>query len=107
MSVAPLPSIGPLLQAAAAAEVAAVLGGQAVTPSDAFSLPYVEAVVLEALRLYPPAYLVGRCAAQATTLAGYSLPAGGEYGGSRGGWNLLQTFYLKRYGRGAKWMQPA
>lgn len=39
-------------------------------------LRYVEAVVLEALRLYSPAYMVGRCANSDIQLAGYNLPAG-------------------------------
>jgi cytochrome P450 len=35
------------------------------------------AVVLEALRCYPPAYLVGRCANRDVELGGrYALPAG-------------------------------
>jgi cytochrome P450 len=39
-------------------------------------MPFLEAVVLEALRLYSPAYMVGRCACRPAQLAGYSLPAG-------------------------------
>jgi cytochrome P450 len=36
----------------------------------------LEAVVLETLRLLPPAYMVGRCAAQRTSLGGHAIPAG-------------------------------
>ena len=43
-------------------------------------LPYLEAVVLETLRLRPPAYMVGRCASRPVTLTGaqadFQLPAG-------------------------------
>lgn len=39
-------------------------------------MPYLEAVVLEALRLYSPAYMVGRCARAETSLGPYVLPAG-------------------------------
>ena len=39
-------------------------------------LKYIEAVVLEALRLYAPAYLVGRCANRDVQIGTYSLPAG-------------------------------
>ncbi len=39
-------------------------------------LPYLEAVVLETLRLRPPAYIVGRCAAEADDLAGYHVQPG-------------------------------
>lgn len=53
--------------AAAAAEVDGVLGPPGASrppvPSDVGKLPYLEAVLLEALRLLPPAYIVGRCAA--------------------------------------------
>ncbi|KAL4425407.1 hypothetical protein ABPG75_009423 [Micractinium tetrahymenae] len=44
--------------------------------ADSRRLPFVEAVVLEAMRLSPPAHLVGRCAAADTHLAGYYLQKG-------------------------------
>ncbi|EFN57207.1 hypothetical protein CHLNCDRAFT_51282 [Chlorella variabilis] len=66
----------PEAQAAAAAEVAARVGARPLQAADAGRLPWVEAVVLEAMRLSPPAYLVGRCAAEATNLGGYHLPRG-------------------------------
>ena len=63
-------------QARAAAEVRERLGGAAPSAANAGSLQYLEAVVLEALRLRPPAYLVGRCAARDVELGPYSLTAG-------------------------------
>lgn len=43
-------------------------------------LPELQCVLLECMRVLPPAYMVGRCAAEATTLAcggnTYSLPQG-------------------------------
>lgn len=39
-------------------------------------MPYLEAIILETLRLYSPAYMVGRCARVDTTLGPYRLPAG-------------------------------
>ncbi|GFH16516.1 putative bifunctional P-450/NADPH-P450 reductase 2 [Haematococcus lacustris] len=45
-------------QAAARGEVDSLLVGRAVTAADTRRLPLVEAVVLEALRLYSPAYLL-------------------------------------------------
>ncbi|MHB8640447.1 MAG: cytochrome P450 [Candidatus Acidiferrales bacterium] len=43
---------------------------------DAESLPYLDAVIRESLRLYPPAYLIARLAIEPFDLAGYSFPAG-------------------------------
>ncbi|KAJ9518522.1 hypothetical protein QJQ45_018571 [Haematococcus lacustris] len=64
-------------QAAARGEVDSLLAGRAVTAADTRRLPLVEAVVLEALRLYSPAYLVGRCASEGVQLGGcWSLEAG-------------------------------
>lgn len=63
-------------QARAAAEVGEQLGGEAPSAANVGSLQYLEAVVLEALRLRPPAYLVGRCAARDVELGPYTLAAG-------------------------------
>jgi cytochrome P450 len=43
------------------AELAAVLDGRPPVPADAASLHYTEAVLLEAMRLYPPAWGAARC----------------------------------------------
>jgi cytochrome P450 len=53
-----------------------VLRGEPPTPGSAQELRYLQAVVLESLRLRPPAYIVGRCAARAVRLGPHSLPAG-------------------------------
>jgi cytochrome P450 len=67
----------PAAQAAAADEAAAALGGAPPGAGDLGKLPRVTAVVLEALRLYSPAYMVGRCASADVALAGgYRLPRG-------------------------------
>lgn len=68
----------PAAQSAAAAEVASALPpGRAPAAADIGRLPRVTAVVLEALRLYSPAYMVGRCANADIELAGgYRLPKG-------------------------------
>jgi cytochrome P450 len=56
----------PAAAKAAAAEVDAVLGSgssaRPPVPADVGRLPFTEAILLEALRLLPPAYIVGRCA---------------------------------------------
>ncbi len=58
------------------AEVNAVLGGRPPTPADVPRLPFCERVVLESLRLYPPAYGFGREAARDFALGGYRIPRG-------------------------------
>lgn len=61
---------------ALSAELEAVLGGRAPVLADLPSLPYTEAVVLEAMRLYPPAWSIGREATRDTELGGYRIPKG-------------------------------
>lgn len=58
------------------AELAEVLGDRPVTPADLPRLRYAEALVKEALRLFPPAWSTSRVATCATTLGGYPVPAG-------------------------------
>jgi cytochrome P450 len=58
-------------------ELAAVLDGRLPNVGDIPQLRYTEAVVLEALRLYPPAYALSREAIVATSVAGHSLPSRG------------------------------
>lgn len=94
----------PKVQAAAAAEVIAVLGPAGTTSAAPVSaahvgrLPLVTAVVLEALRLYSPAYMVGRCAVRDVQLAGgYSLQAGTTV--------LVSPYLLHR--EPARWRQPS
>ncbi|KAF5834729.1 cytochrome P450, partial [Dunaliella salina] len=65
----------PEVQEKAVAEVEAVLQGRRPEAADTRLLPYIEAVVLESLRLYSPAYMVGRCAQQDTNLQGWPLQA--------------------------------
>jgi cytochrome P450 len=57
-------------------ELAAVLGGRAPTAEDLPRLPYTEWVVLEGMRLYPPAYGVAREAVTDCEIGGYAVPAG-------------------------------
>ena len=58
-------------------EVQAVAGDRPPTADDLPRLKYAEQVVLESMRLYPPAYAIGRQAVRACDLGGYPLPAGG------------------------------
>jgi pentalenene oxygenase len=51
-------------------------GDQPPGPATGASLPYTRAVVSEAIRLYPPAWLIGRTLTADTELGGWRLPAG-------------------------------
>lgn len=59
-----------------AAEAQAVLAGGPATAADAARLPYTEAVVLETMRLYPPAWSIGREALEDVEIGGVVLPRG-------------------------------
>lgn len=61
----------PQAEARLAAEVADVLDGGPATVDDLPKLRYTEAVALEAMRLYPPAYVVGREAIVDCEIGGY------------------------------------
>ncbi len=58
------------------AELRSVLHGRAPTVEDLAQLPYLEMVVKESMRLYPPAWMLGRRAIEDYELEGYHLPAG-------------------------------
>ncbi len=58
-------------------ELRQVLGGRAPTTADLPNLPYTDMTVQEIMRLYPPAYAIGRQAIRPCTLGGYPVPAGG------------------------------
>lgn len=57
-------------------EVGAALNGQPPTMEKLPELPYLGAVIDEALRLYPPAHLGSRIAAQDLEFQGYTIPKG-------------------------------
>jgi cytochrome P450 len=57
-------------------ELRSVLAGRAPTVTDLPALPYAEQVVLETLRLYPPAWVVGREARESCEIGGYRVPRG-------------------------------
>ncbi|MCA1619512.1 MAG: cytochrome P450 [Acidobacteria bacterium] len=59
-----------------AAELSEVLGGRAPTAEDVPRLRYADWVVKESLRLYPPAWGVGREALRECEVGGYRVPKG-------------------------------
>jgi cytochrome P450 len=56
-------------------EIDRVLGGRLPTFEDIPLLPYVEKVVTESMRLYPPAWIIGRRALEAYPIGDYIVPA--------------------------------
>lgn len=58
------------------AEVETELGGRRIHYSDLPKLPFLDAVVREVLRLYPPAYAFSREVVTPFELGGYTLPKG-------------------------------
>lgn len=59
-------------------ELARVLRGRAPSAADVPSLPFTRAVVSEALRLYPPAYLVNRAVRADDVVCGVRVHRGGS-----------------------------
>jgi cytochrome P450 len=70
-----LVSTTPEVEARLHDEVDRVLQGRLPTVADLDGLPYVERVVTEAMRLYPPAWLIGRRALQDYPIGDYVAPA--------------------------------
>jgi cytochrome P450 len=69
-------SQNPEAEARLHAELDSVLGGRTPTAGDLPQLPYVDAVITESMRLFPPAWIVGRSAIAPFTLGDYSFPTG-------------------------------
>jgi cytochrome P450 len=59
-------------------ELARVLAGRAPTAADVKALAYTECVLKESMRLYPPAWITGREAAEGFELRGHAIPAGAQ-----------------------------
>jgi len=60
-------------------ELTRVLGGRSATLGDLEGLRYTEAVVLESMRLYPPAWGLGRMALEPVEIGGFAFPKGAEF----------------------------
>ena len=68
-------SQNPAVEAELLAEIDGVLNGRPPTTDDLPHLPTVQRVIAEALRLYPPAWVITRRAIAADTLGGAEIPA--------------------------------
>jgi cytochrome P450 len=69
----------PARQERLAEELGRVLGGRPPTLADLERLPTTEAVVIEAMRLYPPAWGIGRQAMTEVEIGGWRYPKGAEF----------------------------
>jgi cytochrome P450 len=66
----------PKYQEELSAEVSRVLGGRLPTAEDAPQLKFTRMVVDEAMRLYPPAWMIGRAAVKDDSVGGYRVDGG-------------------------------
>lgn len=86
----------PIAEAALHRELLITLGGRTPGFDDLPRLPYTRAVFDEALRLYPPAWLITRKALAADLVGGHPIPAGALL--------IISPFVVHR--RPAHWPQP-
>jgi len=68
-------SENPAAEARLHEELDGVLGGRPPEVADLRQMPYLQAVQNEALRLYPPAYILARTSIEPCEIGGYELPA--------------------------------
>jgi cytochrome P450 len=66
----------PEIRARMTAEIDEVLGSRPATSGDLPRLSFTEGVLMEAMRLYPPAWTIGRQSIETTVIGGHSYPAG-------------------------------
>ena len=68
-------SQNPQVEARMHAEIDSALGGKRAEFDDVANLPYTRGVFAESLRLYPPAWAIGRRAREDYSIGGYTIPA--------------------------------
>lgn len=69
-------SLHPQLQTKLLAELTEVLGGRCPSVADIPHLCYIDSIIKEAMRLYPPIAVMPRIATQDYEIDGYKVPAG-------------------------------
>ncbi|WP_416150714.1 cytochrome P450 [Salipaludibacillus sp. HK11] len=57
-------------------EVSDVVGNDSIAPSHFKNLPYTQNVIWESMRLFPPAYVIGRQVDKNVTIGGYQMKKG-------------------------------
>jgi len=72
-------SLHPETDAKLVDELDRVLGGRLPTASDVPNLKYTEWVIRESMRLYPPAWGIGREATEPMEVGGYAAPKGTQF----------------------------
>jgi cytochrome P450 len=94
----------PAAEAQARQEVTTALNGRLPTTDDLPALPYTWMVIQEAMRLYPPIWLVSRIAVQDDVIGGYHIPAGSLVAVSQfvmhhrpGFWERPDKFYPEHF----------
>ena len=81
----------PEVEARLVTEIQTILGEHPPTLADLPRLPYAEMIVQEGLRLYPPAYVIGREATEDCEIGGYLIPKGTTV--------LMSQWLMQRDGR--------
>jgi cytochrome P450 len=62
-----------------AAELQSVLAGRAPSAADVPRLQYVEQIVMESMRLYPPVFAMGRMTKEPCEIGGFDIPTGTSF----------------------------
>jgi cytochrome P450 len=86
-------SQNPEAEARLHAELDAVLGSRLPTFADYPNLRYTEQVFAESMRLYPPAWAMGRMSTRPVTLGPYRIPAGAHFFFSQYMLSRTEEFY--------------
>jgi cytochrome P450 len=87
----------PEADARVAAEVSALPSGQRLSYADAEGLRHTQAALMEAMRLYPPGWILSRRSIADDVLSGHRVPAGTDV--------MLSPYLIQRHP--AHWSQPA